>query len=69
MPYSNRIKTLEESYRLVEIQIDIARQSNPIDPVKLQKLVEARDKYLAQLRDMRKVQYEESQIVDLGDDH
>ena len=68
MPYSNRIRTLEESYNLVESQINALEKSENPDKDKIAKLREAREKYLFQLRDMRRAQYEESQHVDFGDD-
>lgn len=68
MPYSNRIRTLEESFRLVEIQIAAVEQSDNPDKAKLANLLESRNKYLNQLRDLRRAQYENSQIVDFGDE-
>ena len=46
MPYSNRIKTLEESYNLVEAQIKLMEKSENPDKDKLNKLWEAKNKYL-----------------------
>lgn len=68
MPYSRRIKTLEESYRLVNEQIDIVQHTANPDPAKLQNLIDARNKYLVELREMRRAQYEANQEVDFGDD-
>jgi hypothetical protein len=65
--YENRIKTLEESYRLVEIQIANLEKADDVDTKKLSKLLEARDKYLDQLRLLRRAQYEDSQTVDFDD--
>ena len=58
MPYSNRIKTLEESYNLVEAQIKLMEKSENPDKDKLSKLWEAKNKYLKELRDLRRAQYE-----------
>lgn len=68
MPYRNRIKTLEESYRLVEIQISNIEKVENIDIDKLTKLREAKSKYLSELSFLRRAQYEESQNVDYDDD-
>lgn len=68
MPYSNRIKTLEESYKLVETQINVIEKSENPDKDKLAKLYEAKNKYLSDLRDLRKAQYEYYQELDFGDD-
>ena len=68
MPYSNRIKTLEESYNLVEAQIKLMEKSENPDKDKLNKLWEAKNKYLKELRDLRRAQYEATQIVDFGDE-
>lgn len=68
MPYSNRIRTLEESYKLVEAQIENIKNSENPDKDKLLKLNEARNKYFAELREMRRAQYEAHQEIDYGDD-
>lgn len=68
MPYSNRIKTLEESYRLVESQLEVIEKSENPDVDKLTKLREAKNKYLSELRTMRRAQYEENQTVHYDDD-
>jgi hypothetical protein len=54
---------LEESYRLVEAQI-----SNTTDTDKLAQLNDTKTKYLNQLRELRRLEYEERQIVDFSDD-
>ncbi len=66
--YDSKIKTLEESFRLVEAQINQLQQSNGGDSEKLQKLLETKNKYLLELRELRRKQYEYSQTVDFGDD-
>jgi len=68
MPYKQRIKTLEESHRLVENQIDVLQHSENPDQVKLKNLIEYKDKYLSELRVLRRAQYESSQSVDFDDD-
>ena len=67
--YTYSIKSIEESLRLVENQIDIMKQSDSIDETKLKYLAESKNKYLARLRELRRAEYEESQSVDYGDDH
>jgi hypothetical protein len=66
--YTQSIKAVEESLRLVENQIDIVKKSDTIDESKLQNLNESRNKYIIRLRDLRRAEYEESQSVDYGDD-
>ena len=68
MTYSNRIKTLEESYSIVEAQIKALEQTENPDKDKINKLWETKNKYLKELREMRRAQYESYQEVDLGDD-
>jgi hypothetical protein len=67
MPYTSRIKTLEESYRLVDIQISNLEKSDPVDVSKLDRLKESKNNYLTQLRELRRLQYEDSQRVDFDD--
>lgn len=67
MPYRNRIRTLEESYRMVQDQIEILEQSEKPDKKKLSELCEYREKYLTQLREYRRAQYDEDQRVDFDD--
>ena len=68
MPYSNRIKTLEESYRLLGEQIKILESSKNYDMDKMKNLIQNKNMCLEQLRDLRKLQYNYTQIVDFGDD-
>lgn len=68
MSYTYKIKTLEESYRVVESQIETIEKSDNIDKEKLAKLYETKNRCLMQLRELRKLQYEEDQRVDLSDD-
>lgn len=68
MSYTSRIKTLEESYKLVEIQINNLENAEVVDQEKLQRLREAKSNYWNQLRDLRRAQYEDSQRVEFDDD-
>ena len=69
MPYTNRIKTLEESHRMVENQLFQLEKSGSTDSAKIQKLREAKQKYLDELRLMRRAQWDhDHNTVDFGDD-
>lgn len=68
MSYSSRIKMLEESYRLIESQINSLLDSENPDQVKLTKLRETKSNYWDQLRELRRAEYEENQRVDFDDD-
>ena len=68
MPYDNRIRTLEESHRLVTTQIEVVQHSDSPNQEKLKTLFEARDKYLKELSVLRRAQYEEGQSVGYDDD-
>ena len=69
MPYKSRIKTLEESHRIVENQIfQLEKAGNP-DLEKLRQLKEAKDKYFTELRLMNREQWDhDHDSVDLSDD-
>jgi len=67
MPYRNRIRTLEESYRMVQSQIEKLEPVENADKKKLSELYEYREKYLTQLREYRRAQYDEDQRVDFDD--
>jgi flagellar biosynthesis/type III secretory pathway chaperone len=69
MPYNNRIKTLEESYRLVDNQLFQLEKSGSTDSDKIQKLREAKQKYLSELQHMRRIQWDhDHERVDFEDD-
>lgn len=68
MPYDNRIRTLEESYKLVTAQIEVIQQNKSANQDKLKNLLDARDKYLNELRVLYRAQYEEGQEVNYDDD-
>jgi hypothetical protein len=64
MPYRSRIKTLEESIRMLDEQM-----SNVTDDVKLNRLHEMKDLYNKELRLMIRAQWDnDHNTVDLGDD-
>ena len=69
MPYTNRIKMLEESHSLVDNQLFQLEKSGSDDFEKIKKLRETKDKYLNELRLMRKAQWEhDHETIDLDDD-
>lgn len=68
MPYRERIKTLEESHRMVENQLFQLEKSGSTDTEKIKKLQEAKNKYLIELRAMRRAQWDHDNEVDFGDD-
>ncbi len=69
MPYTNRIKTLEESHRMVDDQLFQLEKSGSKDSDKIQKLRETKDKYLTELRVLRRAQWDnDHNTVDFGDD-
>ncbi len=69
MPYKNRIAMLEESHRLVDDQLFHLEKSGTGDPVKIKSLQEAKQKYLSELRHMRRAQWDhDHETVDFGDD-
>jgi prefoldin subunit 5 len=69
MPYKNRIKTLEESVRLLDNQIFQLEKSGNTDPEKIKKLRETKDKYFTELRLMNRAQWDnDHNTVDFGDD-
>ena len=69
VPYKIRIKTLEESYSMVENQLFQLEKSGSTDTDKLTKLSEAKSKYLNELRMMRRAQWDhDHETIDYGDD-
>jgi chaperonin cofactor prefoldin len=70
MPYKSRIKTLEESVRLVDNQIFQLEKNGSIDTKRLTELKEIKDKYNKELRMMIRAQWDnDHNSVDLSDDH
>jgi len=69
MPYKNRIKTLEESVRLLDNQIFQLEKNSSSDTKKISDLKETKDKYNKELRVMIRAQWDnDHNTVDLGDD-
>lgn len=69
MPYRQRIKTLEDSHRMVENQLFQLEKTGSTDTDKIQKLREAKQKYLTELQQMRRAQWDhDHERVDFEDD-
>lgn len=69
MPYQSRIKMLEESHRMVDNQLFQLEKSGTGDPAKIQKLRETKQKYLTELQQMRRAQWDhDHERVDFDDD-
>ena len=69
MPYKSRIKTLEESVRLLDNQIFQLQKSGNTDTEKIKKLIETKDKYFIELRQMNRAQWDyDHETVNLDDD-
>jgi hypothetical protein len=69
MPYKNRIKTLEESIRLLDNQIFQLQKAGSADISKVKTLIETKDKYMSELRTMIRAQWDnDHERVDLDDD-
>ena len=70
MPYKSRIKTLEESVRMLDNQIFQLEKHGSTDTKKLSGLKETKDKYNKELRLMIRAQWDnDHNSVDLSDDH
>ena len=69
MPYKSRIKTLEESIRILDNQIFQLEKSSSTDTKKLSELNETKDKYRKELRILTRQQWDhDNERVDLDDD-
>jgi len=69
MPYTNRIKTLEESIRLLDNQIFQLEKEGSSDEKKLIQLKETKEKYTKEVRVMIRAQWDhDHETVDLEDD-
>ena len=69
MPYKSRIKTLEESIRLLDNQIFQLQKEGSADISKVKTLIETKDKYMSDLRSMIRAQWDhDHETVDFGDD-
>ena len=69
MPYTQRIRTLEESYRLLDNQIFQLEKTGSTDKDQIKKLQDTRSKYLNELRIIRRAQWDhDHERVELDDD-
>lgn len=69
MPHTNRIRTLEESYRLLDDQIFQLEKTGSTDTDKIKKLQDTKSKYLSELRVLRRAQWDhDHERVELDDD-
>jgi len=69
MPYTNRIKTLEESIRLLDNQIFQLEKEGSEDEKKLIQLKETKEKYTKEVRVMIRAQWDhDHETVNLDDD-
>ena len=69
MPYRSRIKTLEESVRLLDNQIFNLEKNGSTDTKRLTELKETKDKYNKELRLMIRAQWDnDHNSIDLSDD-
>ena len=69
MPYTSRIKTLEESIRLLDDQIFHLEKNGSNDNKKISDLKETKDKYNKELRVIIRAQWDnDHNTVDFGDD-
>jgi prefoldin subunit 5 len=69
MPYQSRIKTLEESIRMLDNQIFNLEKNGSTDIKRLTELKETKDKYNKELRLMIRAQWDnDHNSVDLSDD-
>ena len=70
MPYTSRIKTLEESVRLLDDQIFHLEKNGSSDIKRLTELKEIKDKYNRELRLMIRAQWDDDhESVDLSDNY
>lgn len=67
--YEQKIKMLEESHRLIDNQLfQLEKTTNP-DLEKIKSLKEQKNKYLIELRTLRRLQYDyDHNTVDFDDD-
>lgn len=69
MPYKNRIKTLEESVRLLSDQIFHLEKSNENNSEKLAQLQEKKELYIKEMRTMIRAQWDnDHETVNLDDE-
>ena len=69
MPYQTRIKTLEESIRLLDNQIFQLEKNGSTDTKRLTELKITKEKYSSEVRVMIRAQWDnDHNSVDFGDD-
>ena len=69
MPYKSRIKTLEESIRMLDNQLFQLEKTGSTDTKRLNELKETKDKYSKEMRLMIRAQWDnDHNTVDFGDD-
>lgn len=69
MPYTNKIKTLEESYRVLDNKIFALEKNGSSDTEELKKLQETKSKCLDELRQLRRLQWDhDHERVNFDDD-
>lgn len=69
MPYKQRIKTLEDSHRLVDDQLFQLEKSGSTDTKKIADLRIVKNKYLGELRMLNRAQWDhDHETVDLDDE-
>lgn len=67
--YEQRIKMLEESHRLIDNQLFQLERSGSSDSDTIQKLQEQKNKYLNELRNLRRLQWDiDHERVNFDDD-
>jgi prefoldin subunit 5 len=69
MPYKSRIKTLEESIRMLDNQLFQLEKTGSTDTKRLNELKETKDKYSKEVRLLIRAQWDnDHNTVDFGDD-
>lgn len=69
MPYKSRIKTLEESIRMLDNQLFQLEKNGSNDTKRLNELKEIKDKYSKEVRLLIRAQWDnDHNTVDFGDD-
>lgn len=69
MPYRNRIATLNESHRLIDMAIQELEKNPNSDALKISDLKKKKLQYKDEIRRLEKLQWEnDHEIVDFGDD-
>lgn len=69
MPYTNKIKTLEDSYRILDNKIFALEKNGSKDIEELKNLQETKSKCLDELRQLRRLQWDhDHERVNFDDD-